>query len=69
MSNVIPIIPSLDPDIVLEKAKGEYDIVIIAGIEKDGAFTLRHGGEGNLAEAAYLLQLGVHKIMNGDYND
>jgi len=68
MTNIIPIIPCLDPDNVLQKAIGEYQEVVVLGYLKNGDFCFRAGGEANMAEVVYMLQTAIHKTMNGDYD-
>jgi hypothetical protein len=69
MSNVVNLIPALNPDEVLKQADGVYSEVVIIGYDKDGIFDLRSGGKANIAEVAFMLQTAIHKIMNGDYQD
>lgn len=67
--NIVPIIPCLDPDNVLENAKGNYENVLLIGWDKAGNFDCRHGGDATLTEAFYRASLFCHKVMNGDYNE
>jgi hypothetical protein len=68
MSNVINIIPALDPDAVLQKCIGNFSEVVVCGYDKDGVFDFRAGGKANMAEVLYMLQTAIHKTMNGDYD-
>lgn len=68
MSNVIPIIPCLEPDNVLEAAKGEYSEVLVIGWDRNGEFRAAHGGKATLVEAYYIAQVFCHKVMSGDYS-
>jgi hypothetical protein len=67
MSNVIPIIPCLDPDHVLKTAIGEYKEVLLIGWNDDGELCVRHGGEATLQDAYYKAALFCHKVLSGDY--
>ena len=60
-----------NPDSVLEQAIGQFEHVVIVGINKDGVLEFREGGDnvGNDFEIPYTLMSKVcHKIMNGDYD-
>lgn len=67
MSKVVPIIPCLDPDNVLESAKGNYKNVLLLGWNNDGEFDARAGGGASLQDCQYFASLFAHKVLNGDY--
>lgn len=69
MNNVVNIIPCLDPDLVLENAKGEYEEVLLLGWNKDGEFVARHGGEATLQDAYFKAATFCHKVLSGDYSE
>lgn len=72
MSDKIARLPThLNPDSVLEQAIGNYDYVVLVGVNKEGEIDFREGGNGtdDLAPAFMMLSKVAHKIMNGDYGD
>lgn len=66
-NNVVPIIPCLSPDHVLESCAGKYESVLVIGWTKDGEFSVHVGGSDTIGDTFYMASLFCHKIMNGDY--
>lgn len=56
----------LDPDKVLEKAKGEYQKVLILGVSKEGKF-LAASSHCEVGELLLLARKFEHKLLSGDY--
>lgn len=52
---------NLDPDVILEGAKGAFQQLLIAGYEKDGEFHIRatHGSR----EVLWMLQRAIIHLM------
>jgi len=67
---VIRMPTAINPDSVLEQAIGEFDYVVIVGINKDGVIDFREGGDNpecDLSIPFTLMSKVCHKIMAGDY--
>lgn len=58
---------SLDADTVLEKAKGNYQSVLILGWDTEGYLDTRSTNNLDQKDCAYLAQLFTHKLLNGDF--
>lgn len=72
MENVIKFYPkdaAKDPDVVLEKAIGEYEQVFIIGYDKDGQIDARGSMNFSLREIFFVLDHFKFKVFNGDYGD
>lgn len=59
--NVVGDGAALDPDQVLDAAKGDYLQVVVVGFKKDGEIDMRssHGSR----DAMWILQRGVHHLL------
>jgi hypothetical protein len=66
--NVITMPTRLNPDHVLECAKGEYQTLFIIGMDKDGVMDVRAGGDITVAELVFLLEKFKHKLLAGEYD-
>ena len=58
---------AINPDVVLDKAKGEYESLCIIGWSKDGIIDFRASLNLNHAQLNWLLGVVQHKLQNGDY--
>lgn len=58
---------SLEPDTVLEKAKGNYNSVLILGWDKEGYLDVRSTNDLDQKDCLYLAQKFSHKLLNNDY--
>ena len=69
--SVVRLPTSINPDSVLEQAIGQFEYVVIVGLNKDGDIDFREGGdnaEGDLSIPFSLMSKVCHKIMAGDYD-
>ena len=68
-SNVVFLKPYRDPNTVLEKAKDQYQDVMLIGWNKDDeSLDWRSSNEITMEAAVYLLESLKLKIMNGEYS-
>ena len=58
---------SLEPDSVLEKAKGNYTSVLVIGWDNDGYLDVRSTNNLDQKDCLYLAQMFSNKLLNGDY--
>ena len=58
---------AINPDVVLDKAKGEYESLCIVGWNHDGKIDLRASLNLNHVQLNWLLGVIQHKLQNGDY--
>jgi len=58
-----------DPDVVLERAVGSYDDVILLGWDKEGLFDPRASLGLDHKEILWLLELFKQNLLSGMYND
>ena len=61
--------PAKDPDVVLEKAKGVYESVLIVGYDKDGVLDVRGSTNQDAKSILFMLEQFKSKLLNGDYKD
>lgn len=60
---------AIDPDVVLEQAKGAFESVVIIGWDKDGALDARSTFNLSAAEINWLISVFQQKLLRGDYSD
>ena len=60
---------ALNPDNVLDKAKGEYESVFVIGYDHEGIMDARSTTNLNAAQILFLLECFKNKLLNGDYAD
>ena len=69
-SNVVKSSPknaAENPDIVLERAIGKYQDVLIIGWDKDGFLDARSSLGMSHDNVLWLIEKFKHKLLNGDY--
>ena len=59
---------AINPDVVLQKASGEFESVIVLGWNKDGMLDFRVSLNLGHADVNWLLALAQKKLLNGDYS-
>ena len=59
--------PATNPDVVLEKAVGEYESVLIIGYDKDGVLDARASLNQDAKSILFMLEQFKNKLLNGDY--
>lgn len=57
----------IEPDTVLEKAKGVYTSVLIIGWDVDGNLDVRSTTDLTAADSLFLASLFSSKLLKGDY--
>lgn len=68
-SNVVPIMgPAQDPDVVLEKAKGEYKSVLVIGYNHEGDVEARGSMDITHEKALWLMECFKNGILQGKYH-
>ena len=68
--SVVKIFPkdaAKDPDAVLEQAIGQYDNVVIIGLDKEGMLDPRASLGLNSANILWLIEVFKAKLLAGDY--
>lgn len=55
------------PDVVLERAAGVYQSVIVIGRDKNGDLNVRASLDTSLSDILYLMEQFKFKLMSGDY--
>ena len=58
---------SLNANTVLDKAKNNYNSVLIIGWDNDGYLDARSTNNLDQKDCLYLAQMFTHKLLNGDY--
>jgi hypothetical protein len=58
---------AVDPNVVLEAAKDQYDSLCIIGWNKDETLDLRASLNINHKDVCWLLNIALHKLLNGNY--
>ncbi|QDP67520.1 MAG: hypothetical protein Unbinned5350contig1004_27 [Prokaryotic dsDNA virus sp.] len=58
---------SLDANTVLDKAKGDYNSVLIVGWDNQGCLDVRSTNNLDQKDCLYLAQMFTHKLLSGDY--
>lgn len=61
--------PADDPDTVLERAKGQYQNVVVIGYGLDGELDVRGDTKTSHESILFMVELFKHKLLNGDYSD
>lgn len=59
----------IEPDTVLEKAKGVYTSVLIIGWDTDGVLDVRSTTNLTSADCLFLASIFSRKLLDGDYYD
>ena len=59
---------SLNANTVLDKAKNNYNSVLIIGWDNDGYLDARSTNNLDQKDCLYLAQMFTHKLLNGDYD-
>jgi hypothetical protein len=69
MSNVIGIKGAAqDPDHVLEEAKGDFDALIIIGVDSEDMLDVRASLNLSDAEILWLIEKFKHNFISGEYD-
>lgn len=58
---------AINPDVVLEEAKGEYSEVFILGYDNDGALDVRSSTNWDVKSILFAIEQFKNKMLNGDY--
>jgi hypothetical protein len=58
----------LEPDTVLEKAKGQYSELFLVGWNKDDTMDVRTCDGVTKGDILWLLELFKHKLLAGDFD-
>ena len=61
--------PARNPDVVLEKAKGHYETVVVVGYDKDGVLDVRGSTNQDVKSILFMMEQFKNKLLNGDYKD
>jgi len=69
MGEVIKLNAALDPDVVLEEAKGQYQNVFIIGYDHDGLLDIRASLDFDCKSVVFAFEQFKLKLLNGDYAD
>lgn len=59
--------PADNPDHVLEKAKGNYESVLIIGYNEDGELDVRSSLNVSHEKAVWMIETFKHKLVGGEY--
>lgn len=60
---------AVDPDVVLEEAKGAFESVVLVGWDKEGRLDARATLNLSSAEINWLISIFQQKLLRGDYTD
>jgi hypothetical protein len=60
---------AIDPDVVLEEARGDFESLCVIGWDKSGQLDARATLNLGHAELYWLVSLFRNKLINGDYAD
>lgn len=72
MGDVVKIFPhgaAMDPDEVLERAKGQMQNVLVIGYDQDGSLDVRADLGLSRREMIWMVDNFKHKLLSGDYGD
>jgi len=69
MGEVIKLNAALDPDVVLEVAKGDFKDVFIIGYDKDGYLDIRSSLGFDAKGILFAIEQFKLKLLNGDYSN
>ena len=69
VTNVVKLNPAQDPDVVLEKAKGVYQNLLIVGYDHEGEFDCRADLGSGKNETLFMAQQFCHNLLSGDYTE
>lgn len=58
-----------DPNVVLEKAKDQFESLVIIGWDKDGILDARASLNLSAANIHWIVSVFQAKLLNGDYAD
>lgn len=61
--------PAQDPDTVLEKAKGEFESVMVIGWDHDGILDVRASMNLNQQQCLWLIEAFKLNMLQGQYSD
>ena len=68
MSNkIVKFYTSTNPDHVLEQATGDYNNLVIIGLNKAGQLDVRANDSLTKAQILWLIEEFKHNLLNGDY--
>lgn len=68
MGDLVVLRPALDPDVVLDMAKGEYKDCIILGYDDEGCLDVRASLGLNKPQILLLVEQFTFKLVLGDYD-
>jgi hypothetical protein len=61
--------PARNPDVVLEKAKGQYESVVVIGYDNEGILDVRASTNQDAKSILFMMEQFKNKLLNGDYRD
>jgi hypothetical protein len=61
--------PARNPDVVLEKAKGQYESVVVIGYDNEGILDVRASTNQDAKSILFMMEQFKNKLLNGDYKD
>jgi hypothetical protein len=59
---------AVNPDVVLQKAIGQYESVIVMGWNNDGALDARASLNLSCSDVLWITSVFTNKLLNGDYS-
>jgi hypothetical protein len=69
MSNVIKLRPALEPDEVLERAKGDFESVIVLGYDHNGDLDVRASLNIDHANVLWIIETFKLRLLGEAYHD
>lgn len=60
---------AINPDVVLEEAKGTFESLVLVGWDKEGRLDARATLNLSAAEVNWLISVFQQKLLQGDYTD
>lgn len=61
--------PAVNPDTVIESAKGQYESVLVLGYDDNGALDARASLNLQAKDILFLIESFKLKLLSGDYAD
>lgn len=61
--------PAVNPDTVLDAAKGQYESVLVLGYDENGVLDARASLNMQAKDILFLVECFKLKLLNGDYAD
>ena len=61
--------PARNPDVVLEKATGQCESVVVIGYDNEGILDVRASTNQDAKSILFMMEQFKNKLLNGDYKD